>query len=280
MQRALQSLNFKICLSYVDDLLIYSRDFESHLYHLQLVFDRLITANLKIKPSKCQFGKNKVVYLGHVFSKHGVHVDPQKVEAVKSFPVPTKVKQIQSFLGLCNYYRKFVKDYSKIATSLTELTKKGVEFTWTPARDQAFNTLKEKIMNAPILAFPDFNSRFGITSDSSDYACGYYLSQYDKNGVEHVISYGGRSLSSQERKYSATEKELLGLISAIKHFRCYIAGREFTARTDHCSLQYLKNLKDPTGRLGRWLMFLQEYQNKNRIHKRQTKRSRGRAEPS
>ena len=259
MQRIMSGLG-KIQLTYIDDCIIFSKNFEDHLDHLQLVFDRLIAANMKIKPSKCQFGKNKVTYLGHLFSNRGVHVDPQKIEAVKSFPTPTRVKQVQSFLGLCNYYRKFVKDYSKITAPLTELTKKDVDFAWTEARDHAFGTLKNKLINAPILAFPDFNSRFYITSDSSNFACGYYLSQFDHNGVEQVISYGGRSLSNQERKYSATEKELLGLISAIKHFRCYVAGREFTARTDHCSLQYLKSLKDPTGRLGRWLMFLQEYQ--------------------
>ena len=259
MQRILQNLG-SIALAYVDDVLVYSRTFEEHLEHLQIVFDRLIAANMKIKPSKCQFGKNKVTYLGHVFSNHGIQVDPQKIEAVKSFPVPTKVKHIQSFLGLCNYYRKFVKDYSKIASSLSELTKKDIDFVWTDARQNAFETLKQKLVEAPILAFPDFDNRFYVTSDSSDFACGFYLSQYDKDGKECVIAYGGRSLSSQERKYSATEKELLGLISAIKHFRCYVTGREFTARTDHCSLQYLKSLKDPTGRLGRWLMFLQEYQ--------------------
>lgn len=164
--KRLQGLNWKFVLVYVDDILLFSDTFENHLHHLQLLFDRLRSANLKLKPSKCKFALQKVNYLGHIISKDEIEVNPEKIAVVKFFPKPKNQKQVRSFLGLCNYYRRFILGYSKITNPLNQLLHKNKPFKWTSECTTAFEKLKDALFSPPILALPDtnriysFNRRF------------------------------------------------------------------------------------------------------------------------
>ena len=206
MTQVLRGLNWKFVLVYVDDTLVFSKDFEQHLNHLEQVFNRLRDSNLTLKPSKCEFAMKEVKYLGHIISKHGVQVNPSKTDAISSFPVPKTQKQVKSFLGMCGFYRKFVESYSKIAAPLNMLLKKEYEkkIFWSAECQDSFDKLKQALLSAPILAYPDMNKPFMLTCDASKTAIGFVLGQMDSQGREHVIAYGGRSLSKAEQIWSTT----------------------------------------------------------------------------
>ena len=260
MTQVLRGLNWKFVLVYVDDILIFSKTFEEHLRHLEQVFNRLRDANLTLKPTKCEFAVKEVKYLGHILSKHGVQVDPSKTDAVSSFPVPKNQKQVKSFLGMCSYYRKFVDSFANIASPLNALLRKDSEkkFHWTLLCQEAFDKLKKALLSAPILAYPDMNKPFMLTCDASSTAIGFVLGQLDSQGREHVIAYGGRSLSRAERIWCTTEQECLAVLEGVKHFRAYLT-RRFRIFTDHKALKYLMDQKVAVGKLGRWALKLQDF---------------------
>ena len=258
MAKVLKELNFKIALVYIDDILIFSKSFEEHLHHLHLVFSNLRQAKLKLNPGKCNFATGTVKYLGHIISKDGIRVNPENTNKVRNFPTPRNVKEVRSFLGMANYYRKFVKDYARVASPLTALLKKNQKFQWTPACEKSFDQLKNKLTSAPLLAFPKLDQPFILTTDASEYANGYILSQIQDNR-EHVIAYGGRTLRGSELKWHITDKEALALVEGIQHFRHYLSNQEFTVYTDNVSVKYLQKIKDCQGRLGRWSLLLQGY---------------------
>lgn len=152
---------------------MWSDNFDNHLKHLDLVFQRLRKANLTLKPLKCSFAKAEVTYLGHIISKDGIKVNSSKIEAVKLFPIPQNQHDVRSFLGLANYYRKFVKGYSKVALPLNRLLTKNTPFKWTTECQDALKLLKEKLTNTPLLAYPDFRRQFILSCDASGMAIGY-----------------------------------------------------------------------------------------------------------
>ena len=202
MEIVLRGLTWKICLIYIDDIIVFSKTFEEHLQHLELVFQRLREANIKLKPSKCHFGKSEVRFLGHVVSKDGGLPDPEKIKVVKEFPIPKNARELKSFLGLAQYYKRFVKDYSMKAAVLNKLTStKTKVFEWTPECQKAFETLKNALTNPPILAYPDFSQTFQLQVDASNTSIGYVLSQI-QNNKEVAIAYSGRSLIPAEQKRS------------------------------------------------------------------------------
>lgn len=258
MECVLRNLTYKICLIYLDDILVYSRTFDDHLFHLRQVFDRLGQANLKLKPSKCHFACAKVQYLGHIVSGDGVAPDPEKISAVKNFLRPHNVKTVRSFLGLANYYRRFIKDFAKLAAPLNKLLRKDQKFAWTPLCEEAFEALKSSLTSTPILAFPDFTQPFHLFVDASNDGVGATLGQI-QDGKEVAISYAGRDFNSAERNYSTTEREALAVIFGIKKFAPYIHGRHFILHTDHHSLKWLMNIADPVGRLARWSLLIQQH---------------------
>ena len=258
MECVLRNLTYKICLIYLDDILVYSKTFDEHLCHLRQVFDRLRHANLKLKPSKCKFACRKVTYLGHVVSQEGVAPDEDKISAVRDFPRPHNVKTVRSFLGLANYYRRFVKDFAKIAAPLNKLLRKDQKFDWTTACEEAFKALKGALTSAPILAFPDFKEPFHLFTDASNEGIGATLGQI-QNGKEVAIAYAGRDLNAAERNYSTTERETLGLIFGIRKFEPYLHGRRFILHTDHHALKWLMSVSDPSGRLARWSLLVQQH---------------------
>lgn len=257
--QVLQGLNWKNVLAYVDDILIFSKNFDDHLKHLNQVFDRLRKANFTLKPSKCHFGVKQVKYLGHVLTKEGVKVDPAKIEVVKNHPRPKNQHEVRQFLGLANYYRRYVKDYAKIAVPLNSLLQKDNDFKWTSDCDKSFESLRTSLTTAPILAFPDMSKPFHLTTDASGHAIGYILGQLDSDKKERVISYGGRALRAGERKWTVSEKECLAVLEGIKHNNVYLSHRKFTVYTDHKALVWLHKVRDTNAKLGRWALQLQNY---------------------
>ncbi|XP_036149094.1 uncharacterized protein LOC118647760 [Monomorium pharaonis] len=212
------------CLVYLDDIVIYGSSLEEHTVNKRLteVLQCLQEANLKLQPDKCEFLRKEVNYLGHVISENGISPDPAKLQAIRDFPEPQKVKDVQSFIDLAGYYRKFIKEFSKIAKPLTKLTKKTKKFAWAAEQQIAFNTLKEKLTTAPVLQYPDFTKEFNVTTDASD-AIGAVLS-LGPIGNDRPIAYASRILNCAEQNYSTTVKELLAIVWAVKHFRPYVYG--------------------------------------------------------
>lgn len=248
----------KLCHVYLDDIIVFSNSFEDHIEHIAKVLVRLKEAGLKLKPSKCQFLKPEVKYLGHIISREGVRPDPGKVQCVKEFPRPRNGKEVRQFLGLVGYYRRHIPEFAKLARPLTRLTSKSVRFAWDADAEDAFSALKEKLVSAPILKFPDFTRPFILTTDASKHAVGAILSQVF-DGQEHPIAFASRQLSTAEQKYGATEQECLAVVWGVRHFRCYVYGRSFQVITDCRALKWLMNTRDPSSRLARWNLLLQEY---------------------
>lgn len=258
MNTVLTGLQGIKCLVYLDDIVIYSASLQEHNRRLKEVLQRIRFHNLRLQPDKCEFLRKEVTYLGHVITEAGIIPDPEKLKAVESFPSPQRIKDIQSFIGLAGYYRRFIKDFSKIAKPLTKLTKKGTKFEWTTEQQKAFDHLKEKLITAPILKYPNFNETFILTTDASDYALGAVLSQ-GVIGRDHPIAYASRVLSRAEQNYNTTERELLAIVWAVKHFRPYLYGTKFKIITDHKPLVWLFSVNDPGSRLIRWRLKLEEY---------------------
>ena len=259
MSHVFKGLTFKFLTVYLDDVLIYSPDFETHMQHLKVVFQRLRNACLKLHPKKCSFGMSKILYLGHIVSKDGISVDPSKVEVIRSYPRPTSVKDVRAFLGLTGYYRKFQKGYANLATPLYALLRKDAKFNWDNVCEQSFLKLREAMTCTPVLAYPDLGREFMVTTDASLSAIGYILSQKDDQGLEHPIAFSGRSLRGSERNWSVTEVEGLALVSAIQEFKPFLIHRPYKVFSDHISLTWLKSIKSTHGRLFRWSLLLQAY---------------------
>ena len=259
MDRVLGTLKWSSCLVYFDDIIVVGSSFGDHLRHIASVLMKLREAGLKLKPTKCNFFQKQVAFLGHIVSACGIATDPAKTEVIAKWPTPQSRKEVQQFLGLANYYRRFIKNFGTIAKPLHRLTEKNITFQWTDTCQQAFDNLRKCLMTSPILAHPDWSKSFILDTDASDCGIGAVLSQVNSDASECVIAYASRSLSRQEQRYCVTRRELLAVVEFVKHFREYLLGRRFTLRTDHGSLVWLKNFKEPEGQLARWLERLEEY---------------------
>lgn len=244
---------------YMDDVVIFSKDLDTHIEQIQNFFNRLREANLRLQSEKCQFLSTEIGYLGHIISADGVKPDDKKVESVRKFPIPKNVTNVRQFLGLAGYYRRFIKDFSLIAEPLIKLLKKEEAFIWGPEQQNSFEILKETLCIAPILQFPNFELDFILTTDASDVAIGAVLSQ-GKLGEDLPIAYFSKKLLRLETKHSTTEKECLAVVYATLHFRPYLYGREFILVSDHEPLKWIDSVKPPLTRLSRWRTRLREYQ--------------------
>ena len=235
MENVLRGLQWEECLLYMDDIISPCETILQGLEKLDHIFSRLQQANLKLKPSKCVLFQKKVNFLGHVVSEEGIATDPNKISAIEKWPTPRNAKEVRSFLGLCSYYRRFVEGFANLARPLYRLTDKGKKFEWLPDCENAFKTLKNALISAPILGYPVPNDKFVLDTDASDDATGAVLSQV-QNGREVVIAYLGKSLNIHEQNYSVTRKELLAEVNALKSFHHFIYGQPVLLRTDNAAV--------------------------------------------
>ena len=259
----LKGLTPSICLSYFDDIVVHGSSVAEVQARLETVLRRLHEAGLTVNLQKCSFFCTRVTYLGHVISGEGVAPDPVKVQRVVDWPTPRSAKDLTSFLGLASYFRKYIPQFATVAAPLYFLTQKHIQFQWTDAADAAFQSLKRLLTTAPVVAFPDFGpgaGEFILDTDASHRGVGGCLLQVDREGRERVIAYGSKALTKAQRNYSTTKKELLAAVTFVTLFRHYLLGRRFKLRTDHSSLQWLVNFRDPQGLLARWLEILADYQ--------------------
>ena len=270
MEQVLEGLNMDICIVYLDDIVIFSESYEDHLKHLEAVFERISRHGLKLNPSKCKFYQRKVNYLGHVISEEGLQVDTEKTDALRTWPAPKSVDELRTFLGFTGYFRKFVKDYSKIAKPLNDFlagngnlsnrrkqkTNNKSKWKWDTEQQSAFVLLIDKLTAPPILAFPDFTKTFSLHIDASFKGLGAVLYQ-EQDNKERVIAYASRGLKNSERNYPAHKLEFLALKWAITdRFKDLLYGNKFEVIMDTNPLTYvLSSAKlDATGH--RWLSAL------------------------
>jgi transposase InsO family protein len=251
IQAALSDLLYKGAINYLDDIIIYSATFEEHISLLQEAFKRLRQHNIKLKLSKCYFVKPEVEYLGHIISFNTVKPSPRKIEAVKQFPMPKTVREVRRFLGLTGYYRRFINHFSIIAKPLSDLTKKSIPFHWSHDQQTAFETLRDAIIQTPVIAMFDPDKQCSIFTDASKIGIGAILTQKDEQNNDRVIAYYSKRLNPTQENYSASELECLAVVEAVEHFDNYL-HQPFKIITDHSALKWLLNFKNPKSRLFRW----------------------------
>ena len=259
MEQVLLGLPASIALVYLDDIVVPGHTLPHQINNLRQVFECMRKAKLKLSPKKCTLFKREVKYLGHTVSGKGIAPDPGKIEAVAQWPRPTTASEIKSFLGLCSYYRRFVPLFAEIAHPLHQLAT-VVPFKWTEEAEEAFQKLKLALTNPPVLAYPDPSSSFILDTDASAAGIGAVLSQeHPTDKQERVVAYFSRALTTAERHYCVTRKELLAMVKSIEHFHTYLYGRNFRLRTDHAALQWLLHFRHPEGQVARWIQSLQQY---------------------
>ena len=259
MEIVLQGLQWETCLVYIDDIIVYGSDLNQHVKRVEQVLERIKAAGLKLKPEKCHMLRTKVVFLGHVVSKDGVLPDPTNVMKIADWPRPTTQKQVKQFVATGSFYRRFVRDFAKIVRPLINLTKKDVPFHWSEDCESAFNQLKKILMGPEIMGYPlDKGGTFLLDTDASGTGIGAVLSQMQA-GRERVIAYASRGMSKAERNYCVTEQELLAVVFFIQYFRQYLLGRKFVVQSDHQALIWLFRLREPSGKIARWIEILAPY---------------------
>ena len=276
----LRGIQYRNVLAYIDDIIVIGQTVEECCANLLEVLVRIRRGKLKLKPEKCELFKTQITYLGHVVSAKGVCTDPKKVKAVADWPVPVFITDVRGFLGFCNYYRRYIKDYISITRPLNHLLCKDVPLVWRPEQTKAFNRLKAALSTAPLLAHPRDDCEYILDTDASAYGIGGVLSQMQpepelpdpkssekeapdpkkKPLVERPIAFHGRLLLPREMRYCARRRELLAIYEMVQYFRCYLSGRPFKIRTDHDSLKGVKQLSKLTGQMARWIDYLEGYQ--------------------
>ena len=239
---------------FIDDILVYSKSEADHEERLRKVLTILRAQQLYAKFSNCEFWLSEVAFLGHVVSSKGITVDPAKIEAVMRWPKSTTVTEVRSFLGLAGYYRRFVQNFSKISSALTQQTKKSKPFAWTLACEQSFQELKKRLVTAPVLTVPDGSGNLVVYSDASGKGLGCVLMQKGK-----VIAYASRQLKKYERNYPMHDLELAAVVFALKKWRHYLYGEKVQVFFDHKSLKYLFMQKELNMRQRRWLELVKDY---------------------
>ena len=258
MELIMRGLQWKTVLIYLDDIIIVSATYAEHISRLREVLTRLRQHGLKLKPRKCHLLQRQVEFLGHAVNGEGVHTNPRLVMDIRERKPPRSLRELQAFLGLCNYYRRFVPSYAEITRPLISLTAKEAEFHWGPEQEAAFKDMKSKLTEAPILAYPRPEATFLLDTDASEHSIGCVLSQ-EQDGEERVISYASAALQPAQQRYCVTRKELLAVIRFTRQFRHYLLGQRFRLRTDHASLVWLFRFKTPEGQLARWLEELSQF---------------------
>ena len=246
--------------SYIDDLIVYTDDWESHVAVVDQLLERLHAANLTARPTKCLIGTTTLDFLGHQIGHNWVTVNEENLEKIRIAPRPTTKKEVRSFFGLANYYREYIPSFATIAAPLSDLIRKGQpnKVIWGEAQEKAFTTLQEYLLRKPILRTPDHAKTFVLRTDASNHGLGAALLQ-EHDGKLHPIAYASKQMSSAEKKYSTLEKECLAIVWGVNKFRLFLMGKRFTLQTDHQPLAYLGKAKFQNDRVMRWALTLQGY---------------------
>ena len=264
MELLMKGLQWKTLILYLDDIIVMAPSFDDHLTRLDEVLSRLSAAGLKLKSSKCSLFRPEVAYLGHIVSENGIKPDPDKIRRIKNWTTPTSITDVRSFLGLCSYYRRFIRGFSSIAAPLNKLLEKSNKFEWNDDCDQAFDDLKKTLVSDSVMAYPRDSGLFILDTDASATGIGAVLSQlqWDETSqkeIERPIAYASRTLTRSQRRYCTTRRELLAVVSFVRHFRHYLLGRKFLIRTDHSSLRWIMSFREPTDQMARWLEILSQF---------------------
>ena len=243
--------DFDFAIAYLDNIIIFCRTAEEHLPHIRKVFETFWSANLSLKLSKWHFFSKEIQYLGHILSTKGIHPLPLKTWPIQKMHLPTTPKQVFAFLGLVGYYRKFIKDFTKMAKQLTLLTRQQVKFEWTPAHQEAFMKLKDSIIQAPILWHPNPSKRYIIYTDASDDACRAQLPQ-EHDGIKFPITFLSHTFLEMQRKWNTTEQEAYSIYYAVTKWNYYLKGADIIVRNDHKPLTKFLNRKNANNKVNRW----------------------------
>lgn len=258
MTIAMAGLTPECAFVYIDDIVVIGCSAEHHIKNLINVFKRLRHYNLKLNPEKCQFFKTEVTYLGHKITDQGILPDDTKFEVIKNYPIPTNADETRRFVAFCNYYRKFVPDFARLAKPLNDLLKKNSTFEWTDNCQSAFEQLRNHLLSPPILSYPDFSKKFYLTTDASNVGCGAILSQVI-DGQDLPIAYASKAFNSADSKKPTIMQEMIAIHWAIDYFKPYLYGRKFIVRTDHRPLVFLFGMKEPTKKLTQMRLDLEDY---------------------
>jgi len=251
----------KFAFSYIDDILIFSKTREEHIEHVRTVLKILLDNKLYCKLKKCEFFKSNIEFLGYVISDKGVSMCKNKVQAIQEWPQPKSAKEIQQFLGLANFYRRFIKNFSELARPLSSLTRKNTPFAWSDSQEEAFIKLKDAFCSAPVLTIPDPSKPFIVETDASNFAIGAVLSQFDEENRLHPCAFMSKGLKDAETRYNIYDKELLAIIMALKEWRCHLQGAQFPFKIycDHRNLKFPKKPEELSDRQIRWFEFLSKF---------------------
>ena len=259
METVLNGLDMTIAIIYIDDIIVPGKTFEQAAQGLEKVLSRLSANGLKLKTKKCHLFQKEVQFLGHMVSKEGLRPVGAKVQTLFKWPRPVNVKQVQGFLGLANYYRRMIPNYAEIAVPLTNLLRKDVPFVWNRECQEAFDILKSKLMEEPVMAYPVDNCPYVLDTDASNLAAGAVLSQI-QNGQERVIAYWSKAWSQSQKHYDVPKRELLAALLAMEAFGYYLRGlSKFQLRTDHACLRWLHNSKNASDLVTRWQERLSQF---------------------
>lgn len=252
---------FDFVVAYLDDILIYSKTLEEHVQHVKKVLRRLGDAKLRLKLKKCEFHVQETDFLGHRITLEGIQTDKDKVQAILEWPIPTNVKELQSFIGLINYYRRYIEGYAKIMKPLFDLLRKDKAYEWTDDQQRAFDEAKKRITSAPILIQHDPEKPTTIETDASDYAIGARMTQPGQDGKPRPVAFYSRKLTPAELNYEIHDKELLAIVTAFRTWRVYLEGAKHTIQviSDHKNLTYFTTTKVLTRRQARWAEILANY---------------------
>jgi len=247
--------------AYLDDILIYSDTMEEHTQHVHRVLERLTNAGLHLKPEKCEFHKTEVKYLGLIIGADGIKMDPSKVETVKAWPPRENLRNVKSFLGFANFYRRFIKVYSKLVELLTRLTRKGQLFQWEKNQQEAFDGLMTSFTTAPILRRFDHDHNIVLETDASDFVSVAVLLQYDDEGILHPVAFFSKKHSPTKCNYEIYDKELMAIVWASEEWRAELQSVDnpISVLTDHKNLEYFTTTKLLNRRQARWAQFLSQF---------------------
>ena len=258
MNTVLKGLD-SFAIAYLDDVIIFSENAEDHQKHIQAVFDRLREHNLKLKLKKCNFFAQEIEYLGFKVGQNGILPNPDKVAAIQTLPAPTCVREVRAFIGMCSYYRRFIPNFSAIAEPLISLTRKFARFTWSTACQTAFDFIKENLIKAPLLTYPNPNKPYTLYTDASDKCIGACLAQHDDSGEEKPIFFLSHKLSSTQTRWPTIEKEAYAINFSLQKLDPYLNGAKFTIKTDHRPLRHLLESPMKNRKVATWALNISSY---------------------